>query len=138
LDRLWGVGTALTAGICEEIVFRGLLYGAAITLLGLDPWFAALISATLFGLAHRYQGPAGVIGTGLLGLALTALYATSGSLLLPIALHVALDIAAFVLPTTIVEPTPDPAPPAAPQPPIDRAAPGIRLRSAAPDSTTPA
>lgn len=41
-------------------------------------WLAILLSAVLFGLAHLYQGPAGVINAGLNGLLLAVAYALFG------------------------------------------------------------
>jgi membrane protease YdiL (CAAX protease family) len=37
-------------------------------------WFAIILSAVLFGLIHIYQGPAGVISTGISGLILAVYY----------------------------------------------------------------
>ena len=46
----------------------------------------------LFGLAHWYQGRLGMLATGVLGAVLTQLYLTTGSLLLPMVLHVLIDL----------------------------------------------
>ena len=46
----------------------------------------------LFGLAHWYQGRLGVLATGAVGAFLTQLYLTTGSLLLPMLLHVLIDL----------------------------------------------
>ena len=46
----------------------------------------------LFGLAHWYQGRLGVLATGAVGAVLTQLYLTTGSLLLPMVLHVLIDL----------------------------------------------
>lgn len=81
---------SVTAGICEEVVYRGYLLwylGAFV-----PPWAAIVIGAAAFGLAHFYQGPAGAIRTGIVGLAAGALYAATGSLLWPIILHAAIDL----------------------------------------------
>jgi membrane protease YdiL (CAAX protease family) len=60
---LWAV-VAISAGVCEEIVFRGWLLSTLHGGLHLDGTALILIAATLFGLAHSYQGPAGVVLTG--------------------------------------------------------------------------
>jgi membrane protease YdiL (CAAX protease family) len=58
---------AVTAGVCEEFLYRGFAM-AALSRAGLAPWAVVLISSVLFGLAHTYQGRAGVVGTTLMGL----------------------------------------------------------------------
>ncbi|MFI5056734.1 MAG: CPBP family intramembrane glutamic endopeptidase [Candidatus Acidiferrales bacterium] len=57
---------ALTAGTCEEFLYRGFAIGAFLRA-GLPNWEAVLISTFLFGLAHLYQGYGGAVGTMLLG-----------------------------------------------------------------------
>jgi membrane protease YdiL (CAAX protease family) len=41
-------------------------------------WLAILISAVIFGLAHVYQGAAGVVGTGIIGFFLGWIYMRMG------------------------------------------------------------
>lgn len=81
---------ALTAGICEEIVYRGYALWCLSPLLG--PWPAVVVGATAFGAAHAYQGAMGIIKTGVVGLLAGALYVWGGTLLWPIILHAALDL----------------------------------------------
>jgi uncharacterized protein len=57
---------AVTAGICEEFLYRGFAM-AALTRAGLSAWGAVLLSATLFGLAHLYQGRGGLVSTLVIG-----------------------------------------------------------------------
>ena len=52
---------------------------------------AAIAVALVFGVGHSYQGPRGMLTTGLAGLALGALYLVSGSLPLPMAVHALSD-----------------------------------------------
>lgn len=81
---------SITAGLCEELLFRGFVLGY---LAALIPYPAAIvISAALFGMAHAYQGNRGILQTGLVGLGLALLLALSGSLWLPMALHAAVDL----------------------------------------------
>ncbi len=89
------VAVSITAGICEEIIYRGYLMvylSSAIAIGGM--WPAALLSSLAFGLGHAYQGPMGMLKTGLVGLAMAGLYLSTGSIWLPIVLHVAMDLAA--------------------------------------------
>jgi membrane protease YdiL (CAAX protease family) len=88
-------GVSLTAGFCEELLFRGFLIWVLQPLVGL--WLAALLSALLFGVAHAYQGLAGIVRTGLLGLAFTAIVLMTRSLWPAIVLHAIVDAMGGVL-----------------------------------------
>ncbi|HEX2729856.1 MAG TPA: CPBP family intramembrane glutamic endopeptidase [Rubrobacteraceae bacterium] len=75
---------SVTAGICEEILFRGfLLFYLQDFFLGLPLAAAVTVSSIVFGMAHLYQGGKGVLGTGVFVLGMALLYVWSGSLLLP-------------------------------------------------------
>lgn len=58
---------AVTAGICEEFLYRGFAMGAFFRA-GLPVWLVVLLSSVLFGMAHLYQGRSGFLGTSILGL----------------------------------------------------------------------
>jgi membrane protease YdiL (CAAX protease family) len=96
-----GALLSLNAGLVEELLFRlalpALLYGA----FG-NAFFALLASALLFGGLHAYQGAAGIIGTTLVGAFLLTLYVATGSILVPIIVHVLIDLRSFVLIPVIV------------------------------------
>lgn len=67
----------VTAAFGEELVYRGYFMLRLARLLGDDErawWTAALLISVLFGLAHAYQGPAGVAGTGFVGLVLALIF----------------------------------------------------------------
>jgi membrane protease YdiL (CAAX protease family) len=78
-DYLRGNGRALltllplvwvSAGICEEVVYRGYLITQGAALLGnsrLARLAAVLLAAILFALAHGHQGLSGMLLTGTLG-----------------------------------------------------------------------
>jgi membrane protease YdiL (CAAX protease family) len=92
-ERTWFVLVSITAGICEEVLYRGFL----IRYLSNGPWHFGLwtalaIACTSFGLAHGYQGISGIIGTGLLGAVLAVIFLSTGSLWLPMAVHAILDL----------------------------------------------
>ncbi|HEU5060041.1 MAG TPA: CPBP family intramembrane glutamic endopeptidase [Kofleriaceae bacterium] len=80
---------SLTAGICEEWLFRGYMLALVTPWLGL----AGAIAATtlLFAAAHFYQGAAGVVKTGLVGLFMGVLAWGTGSIWAPIVIHALLD-----------------------------------------------
>ena len=84
------LGVALTAGICEELLYRGFLFAVAapfVTIYG-----AAVVSAIVFGLGHTYQGVRGIALTAAVGLFLGAFYFLTGSIVFPMILHVLIDI----------------------------------------------
>ena len=88
----------VTAGVCEEIIFRGWIirYLAALPA-GLTLWGSLGVSAALFGLVHLYQGWRGVALTAVLGGLLGFLFLNTGSLIVPIVLHVLIDLRALLL-----------------------------------------
>ena len=61
------IAVSLTAGFCEEAVFRGYLQKQFHALTG-SAAVAVLAQAVLFGLAHGYQGVKNVIVITVLGL----------------------------------------------------------------------
>ncbi len=90
----WALIVSVFAGVFEELAYRGYLMAYFGTWFG--PWGALAASSILFGLAHSYQGAAGVLMTGVLGALLGWLYIDTGSLLLPMLLHAVFDISSFV------------------------------------------
>ncbi|HVP72162.1 MAG TPA: CPBP family intramembrane glutamic endopeptidase [Phycisphaerales bacterium] len=86
----WFYGLSLTAGVCEELLYRGwMLWYLSHSM---NMWIAVALSAVIFGVAHSYQGVGGIIKTGLVGLVVGLMYAISGSLWLPMLLHAAVDV----------------------------------------------
>lgn len=65
----------IIGGVLEELTFRGFVVGFGSSELGRPSaiWLVFL-SAVVFGIAHLYQGAAGVLSTGLVGLLLGLLY----------------------------------------------------------------
>ena len=89
------IPVAVTAGVWEELFYRGFLM-----------WFfepiggvvgAALISSLVFGAGHAYQGLQGVVRTTLVGFFFAVAYAATGSLWWLMILHAAVDVFAGVL-----------------------------------------
>lgn len=96
--RLFTV-VGVTAGVCEEWLYRGFFLAVVAAVAGGLPDEALVVVAGVaFGLAHAYQGWAGVLTTGLLGGVLAALYLSTGSLLLPVLLHAAIDLRFLLVP----------------------------------------
>lgn len=90
IEHRWFRGLAVTAGICEEVVYRGFLMWYLAH--WMPVWAAALLGGAAFGLAHYYQGGAGVVKTGVVGVMAGLLFALTGSLLWPVLLHAAIDL----------------------------------------------
>ena len=82
---------SLTAGICEEVLFRGYLIWYLDSYVGSAG--AVILSSIAFGLGHIYQGRPQALKIVFLGLLLAVFYVGSGSLWIPMALHSALDAA---------------------------------------------
>ncbi len=56
---------AVTAGICEEILFRGFMLWCATTWIGL--WPALLLTSVVFGIGHSYLGRQQIVRTAIGG-----------------------------------------------------------------------
>lgn len=99
LDKKYAILSAFTAGICEEIIYRGfLLHLLSNSPFQLEGMMLLIIGAVIFGIAHYYQGWKGVLLAGLAGYALSKIYFQTNSLILPIVLHIIIDLR-FVLTT---------------------------------------
>jgi uncharacterized protein len=97
-ERAWFAMVSITAGICEEVLYRGFL----IRYLSDGPWHAGIwialaIASISFGLGHGYQGLSGIIGTGLLGAVMALIFLATGNLWLPMALHAMIDLRVLLL-----------------------------------------
>ncbi len=89
-ERRTFVLLAITAGVCEELLFRGFVTSY---LANFAPPIAALLLASLaFGFAHVYLGWTHVLRTALVGLVFGIVVWISGSLLPAIAMHAAIDL----------------------------------------------
>jgi uncharacterized protein len=95
MELLPYLALAVTAGLCEEFLYRGFAM-AALTHAGMGPWLVILISSLLFGLAHSYQGRGGMVMTFVVGLALGVSRLTYNSLVPAIFWHSAVDVVAGV------------------------------------------
>ena len=86
----WFLGVALTAGICEEILYRGFALWA------LQPWCgfygAVAISTVLFALAHGYQGRRGALGAAGIGVVFVLMLVLCRSLVPAIVVHAIFDL----------------------------------------------
>jgi membrane protease YdiL (CAAX protease family) len=76
--------------VCEETLFRG--FFGFYTYPWMPLWVAAIVGSALFGFAHLYQGPRGMLRTGAAGLILWGCYLATGSILPGMVLHAAIDV----------------------------------------------
>ena len=86
---------AVTAGVCEEFLYRGFAM-AAVLRWGLPGWLAVAASAILFGLAHLYQGRGGLAATSILGLLFGVTRIIFVSLIPVMFWHIGVDMVAGV------------------------------------------
>ena len=80
----------ITAGITEEIIFRGYLIWAFSLVLPL--WGAALVALSVFTVLHLYQGARQLPAIFLMGGLVTLVFIVSGSIWPAIALHIFVDV----------------------------------------------
>ena len=83
-------GVSLTAGVVEELIYRGFVLWILSQWLPL--WAAVLLSSMGFGLAHSYQGLRGMLRTGLMGFLFAIVFIASGSIWLPMLFHAIFDL----------------------------------------------
>jgi membrane protease YdiL (CAAX protease family) len=113
-ERGYAAAVAVTAGICEELIYRGFLIAFGVGVFGLHPYVAGGVAVLLFGVAHLYQGWSGVVRVTVFGIAMTWMYLRTGSLVLPIVIHAVTDLMSLVviprwLQAKAAKPTAEPA-----------------------------
>ncbi len=91
----------IIGGFLEEMFFRGfLLQETGLLLGGRNVGFAIglVLSSALFGMSHFYQGPTGMIMTGLMGFFLGLIYLAKGrNIWLAVLVHGIVDTIGFTL-----------------------------------------
>lgn len=95
-DWLWYVPLALSAGVCEEFLYRGYALAVLSSLTG-STAIGVIVSTAAFGLAHAYQGRRGIAGTALFGLFFALVVVFWGSLWPCIIGHALQDLIGGVL-----------------------------------------
>jgi len=91
-ERDWFMALSATAGVCEELIYRGFVVWALVPWLGL--WGAAFASIAGFGVAHAYLGREGMLRATLAGVVLGLVVLMFRSLYPAMILHAALDMGA--------------------------------------------
>ena len=91
LEIIVWIGVSITAGICEELAFRGFLQRQFHALTG-NIGLAVLAQSVVFGLFHAYQGWKNVVVISLLGVLFGALAAWRRNLRANVIVHAWADI----------------------------------------------
>lgn len=92
----WGAALSINAGIVEEALFRLAMPALLVVVTG-EPVSAFVLAALVFGALHAYQGWAGVLATGIVGVLFTLLYVVSGSIVLAMIVHALFDLRTLVV-----------------------------------------
>ena len=95
---------SVTAGVCEEILFRGLLGWYFGSWLGL--WGGQAVALAIFAAAHAYLGVGGAVRALIAGAAAAGSYVWSGSLVPSILLHAIVDISSGWMAYEVFHPRP--------------------------------
>lgn len=101
-ERSWFFALSATAGVCEEVLYRGYLIWYLIAWTwALAPHHsflaAAIASSLVFGAGHAYQGARGMLLTAAVGGFLAAVYWITRSLLAGMLIHALMDLHAGYL-----------------------------------------
>ena len=103
----WFLALSVTAGFCEELLYRGYL-----------PWFfapwlgsvgAMALVVVLFGIGHAYQGRSGAVRATLAGAFMAALVLVTDSLIPAMIVHALIDIGSGTLGYWLLRDYPDSA-----------------------------
>lgn len=94
-ERLAFIGLSFSAGVCEELVFRGFLIPALEMASG-SLAVAVLFSAIVFGTLHAYQHVRGAARAASLGLLMTVPFLATGSVVPSMIAHFAYDVVAGI------------------------------------------
>lgn len=94
-ELTWFGGVSLTAGFCEEFLYRGYFIWVFAPWLGW--WGAAALALACFAIGHLYQGWSGVLRTGMMGAIFTVAVGLLDSLWPAIALHALVDLGSGAL-----------------------------------------
>ncbi len=97
---------SFTAGVCEELAYRGFLFWYLGTWMPI--WAALLVAALAFGCAHLYEGVLAALVVVLLAVIAGGLYLASGSLWIPMVMHAAFDMVQLRMLSAALESSPLP------------------------------
>jgi CAAX protease family protein len=95
-EMLLALALVLVVAVTEETIFRGYLMNRLRTVTG-SPFWSLLLAAFIFSLGHGYEGTAGVVTVGVMGLVFGLVYLWRKSLVAPITMHFLQDFVAIIL-----------------------------------------
>ncbi len=96
LEMLVALVLVIVVALTEETIFRGYLMLRFKMVFGSSFW-SVLLSAFIFSLGHGYEGTAGIITIGVLGVVFCLVYMWRKSLTAPIIMHLLQDTVSIVL-----------------------------------------
>jgi membrane protease YdiL (CAAX protease family) len=96
IHLILAVVLVIVVAVAEETIFRGYMILRFRTLTSGTGW-AVLLSAVVFSLGHGYEGTAGVVTVGVMGLVFALAYVWRKSLVMPMTLHFLQDFMSIVL-----------------------------------------
>lgn len=97
-ERKWFAATAITAGICEELLYRGfLMHYLPSTFPTLDWLTVSILSGIIYGLSRAYQGMKGILQTALTGFSFAIVFYLGGSLLPAMVFHALAELRTLYL-----------------------------------------
>ena len=95
-QTILAVCLVIVVAICEETIFRGyLILRFKATTASLAA--AVILSSIVFSIGHGYEGSAGVVTVGTMGLAFALVYVWRRSLVAPAVMHFLQDLLAIVI-----------------------------------------
>jgi uncharacterized protein len=86
----------IVVAVAEETIFRGYLILRFVGV-GANVRTAALLSSVVFSLGHGYEGSAGLVTVGIMGLVFAVVYLRTGSLVAPMVMHFLQDFISVVV-----------------------------------------
>lgn len=89
---VWSLLMAPTAGICEELFFRG--YLVSFLMRTQEEWIAIAIPSVAFGLLHFAQGIVGMLASGVMAASAAVIFVVTGSIWPSIVAHAVYNIVA--------------------------------------------
>jgi membrane protease YdiL (CAAX protease family) len=87
----------IVVAIAEETIFRGYIILRFKGVSGNNVPIAVILSSVIFAIGHGYEGSAGLITVGVMGLIFALIYVWRESLVAPIILHFLQDLTVIVL-----------------------------------------
>jgi membrane protease YdiL (CAAX protease family) len=96
VEFLLAIILVVVVALAEETIFRGYLI-LRLKAVTASPTVAVLVSAAIFSLGHGYEGSAGVVTVGVMGVVFALVYLWRQSLVAPIVMHFLQDFIGIIL-----------------------------------------